>query len=285
MKISFIGLGSMGRLMARRFLHGEHELMVYNRTSSKAAEFKELSAKVGSLDEAVVFGTTLFSMLRDDEASLATWSDERLVKMAKNNGDGIVVECSTLSQATTKILEERFFHHHLRIVFSPVIGSLIPAEKGQLILLPGGDAETIDHVLPLLSLLGSKIFRFNSGQDSAAVKLAVNYFFAAQTDALMEAVKMIAGNSSVEHESILDLLRELPIVSPPMAGLLNLVKTQNFSPQFPVSLVLKDLSYAAKFDLSHHSRHVLEATRTQFLKGVEQGLGEENIHAIWKINS
>src|SRR5215469_3879849 len=97
MRVSLLGLGTMGRGMARNLLKAGFPLTVYNRTRSKA----ELLAK----DGAVVAGTpgaaartadVVLAMLADDAASRAAWLDPEGALAAMQPG-GVVIECSTLS--------------------------------------------------------------------------------------------------------------------------------------------------------------------------------------------
>src|SRR5215471_4445457 len=69
MKVGFIGLGRMGRAMARRLLDGGHELAVYNRTPDKVRELGDAGTSIaGSMAEAAGFGDAVFTMLADDAA-------------------------------------------------------------------------------------------------------------------------------------------------------------------------------------------------------------------------
>src|SRR4051794_9562728 len=69
MRVSFIGLGSMGLPMARNLVDAGHELVVYNRTRSRADELGRKGARVaGSPREAVQGADLLITMLADDAA-------------------------------------------------------------------------------------------------------------------------------------------------------------------------------------------------------------------------
>ena len=69
MKVGFIGLGRMGQAIATRILGGGHDLVVYNRTRSKAAELEKAGAKVAAtIAEATTGRDVVFTMLTDDAA-------------------------------------------------------------------------------------------------------------------------------------------------------------------------------------------------------------------------
>ncbi len=69
MKLGFIGLGHMGSGMARNLIKAGHTLTVYNRTRSRAEEFRGLGAKVaGSPGEAAAVAEAVITMLADDSA-------------------------------------------------------------------------------------------------------------------------------------------------------------------------------------------------------------------------
>src|SRR5271154_1716872 len=71
MKVGFIGLGRMGRAMARRLIDGGHEVGVYNRTADKIKPLTDAGAKaVDSIKAAGTFGDAVFTMVSDDAAAL-----------------------------------------------------------------------------------------------------------------------------------------------------------------------------------------------------------------------
>ena len=69
MKIGFIGLGNMGSAMARNLINAGHDLIVYNRTKSRAEELQRLGAKLADTPAAATAGVeALITMLADDRA-------------------------------------------------------------------------------------------------------------------------------------------------------------------------------------------------------------------------
>ena len=96
--VAFIGLGNMGLGMAKRLLAAGHDLRVYNRTASKAAELERAGAKLCRAPrEACADATAVFTMTADDISSRAVWLGSEGILAAKLAPRAFAIECSTLS--------------------------------------------------------------------------------------------------------------------------------------------------------------------------------------------
>jgi 3-hydroxyisobutyrate dehydrogenase-like beta-hydroxyacid dehydrogenase len=105
MKVGFIGLGNMGRAMARNLIKAGHEVTVYNRTRSRAEEMAaEGAAVASSVAEACVTGVVM-TMLADDSAIEETTFGKARILDALPEG-GVHVSCSTISIDLTRRLVE-----------------------------------------------------------------------------------------------------------------------------------------------------------------------------------
>jgi 3-hydroxyisobutyrate dehydrogenase len=242
-KVSVIGLGAMGSRMARRLLKAGHEVVVYNRAKESANALESEGARIASSPrEAAEQSDLVISMVADDQASQSVWLDLETGAVKGLRHGSIAIESSTLTTAWVSALANAVSRQGARFLDAPAVGSRPQAEAGQLIYLVGGEAETIDKVSDILSVMGSLIHHAGPVGSGAAMKLAVNALFGIQVAALSEVLGCL-GKLNFEESKAIDLLASMPIISPALKRIIGLIAARDFAPNFPIRLVEKDLGY------------------------------------------
>ena len=186
MKVGFIGLGNMGQAISGRILDGGFDLIVYNRTRSKAEELEKKGAQVAdSIADACAGRDVVFTMLSDDTA-LNTVADGGLLETLPKGA--IHVPMGTHSVTGLLELKERHDAAGHRFVAAPVLGRPDAAAAGQLGIVPGGDQEAIAELEGLWQAIGRRTFDAGSNPaGAAAVKLANNMVLGCAVEAMAEA--------------------------------------------------------------------------------------------------
>src|SRR5690606_6937069 len=129
MKVGFIGLGRMGQAIAGRIVGGEHDLVIYNRTRSKAADLGQRGAKVaGSIAEAAAGRDVVFTMLTDDHALREVVAAGLLESLPSG---AIHVPMGTHSVAAIAELETTHAEADRVLVAAPALGRPAAAGAGQ----------------------------------------------------------------------------------------------------------------------------------------------------------
>lgn len=184
--IGFVGLGTMGSAMARRLIDAGHDLRVWNRSPGAASPLVDAGATlVATPGEALATGLSI-SMLADDEAAEGVL-DASTVAQAR----GIHINTASISPAAADRLEALFGSTGVAYVAAPVLGRPSVAAAGRLNVLAAGPAATVDAVLPLLEVIGSRVWRLGERPRTAnAVKVAVNYNIIHAIQALGESIAM-----------------------------------------------------------------------------------------------
>lgn len=272
-RITFLGLGAMGRRMAAR-LAPHHELVVWNRSEGPVVPG---AVRAPTPAAAVREAEVVFCMVTDDEASHAVWLGGEGALAAMPPG-ALAVESSTVSPAHARRLGERAAARGLRFVDGPVAGSTPQAEAGALAFLLGGAAEDVQAVEPILS--GLSAVRIHAGPvgAGATLKLMVNALFAVQVVAMGE-VLALGEACGLPAARSLELLAPLPVTSKAAAGAGALIVADDHAPRFPVSLVEKDLRYAVEAGAGD----VVEAARHRFAALAAFGLGAANLTVTGRI--
>src|SRR5690349_16807631 len=100
MKVGIVGLGSMGAAMARRLEDSEHELRVWNRSTTRSEEFAERGIEVSPSPRALLEWADVCVTILADGAALATVADDLFASPL--DGDGTTwVEMSTIDPASS----------------------------------------------------------------------------------------------------------------------------------------------------------------------------------------
>lgn len=186
MKVGFIGLGNMGQAIAGRIIDAEYDLIVYNRTRSKADELEKKGAKVaGSIAEACEGRDVVFTMLSDDKALDQVVEGGLLASLPKG---AIHVPMGTHSVTALLALKEKHDAAGHEFVAAPVLGRPDAAAAGQMGIVPAGSQAAIAKLEPLWAVMGRRTFDAGSNPaGAAAVKLANNMVLGCAIEAMAEA--------------------------------------------------------------------------------------------------
>jgi 3-hydroxyisobutyrate dehydrogenase-like beta-hydroxyacid dehydrogenase len=208
LKASFIGLGKMGQAMADRILAAGHQLVVYNRTASKAAGVVERGATLAaSIGEAARFSTIVITMLENDSAlSAVAYGDGGLIGTMP--AGAIHVAMGTHSLTVIKELTEAHGEAGQVLVSAPVLGRPPAAAAGQLGIIAGGSADAVTRCQPLFAAMGRRTFDGGSTPvGAAAVKIANNFVLAAAIEAMGEGFAL-AEKCGVAGAAFLEVLTD-----------------------------------------------------------------------------
>lgn len=242
-RVAFLGLGIMGSGMASRLLAAGYPLTVYNRSASKTRPLADTGATVaGTPREAAASADIVFTMVADDDASRAMWegSDGALAGVRRG---ALLVECSTVTTGRIADLADAAERAGCTLVDAPVTGSKPQAAAGELTFLVGASGEALDRLRPLLAVMGKTIHHLGPTGSGALVKLINNFLCGVQAASLAEAVSMIE-RSSLDRTVALGAILGGSPGSPVMRTLAARMTAPDFTPNFYLHLLAKDMRYA-----------------------------------------
>lgn len=283
-RITFLGLGAMGQRMVRRLLAAGHDVTVWNRTASTAAPLLEAGARWAPTPRAAAEGAeVVWAMVFDDDASRLVWlhpTDGAALSLKEGM---TAIESSTLTPAWVRTLAIEVASLGAAFLDAPVAGSRPQAEAGQLIFMVGGDAKTLERVRPLMGALGGAVHAIGPVGSGALLKLSVNSLFAVQVAALAEQLNLLR-RAGVDPRRALDALRTMPVTSAAAAGAGALMLAEDYSPQAPVDLIVKDLGYALDTgEAAGAPMPVTAVAHTRYRAAQLAGSGAENIVAVARL--
>ncbi len=157
MKVAFLGMGTMGRFMARNVMNAGFALTVYNRTHQRCDELcAQGAAKAMTPRDAAEGAEVIITCVSDTPDVVEVLTGENGVIRSAAAGS-VVVDMSTISPAVTRELAAQLAENGVKMVDAPVSGGSEGADKGTLSVMVGGEAADVERVMPVLGAMGKNI--------------------------------------------------------------------------------------------------------------------------------
>ena len=275
-RLAILGLGTMGAGVASRLVAAGSDVSVWNRTSSVAKAFADSSGARAADDiaSAVDGAEMVLSFLTDDVASAVVWGQALAVCPA----GAIVVECSTISPERAAEFVDQATGLGFSAAVALMVGSKPQAENGMLTFLTGGEETATAEVASVLSPACGGVRHVGSPQAAAILKLAINTLLAAQLASLAELKQV---TESLGMPELLTSVTDLPVFSPIAGALLARMRAGDFTPNFSVDLIEKDLGYMAQVAIDASvDPQVIQAVQAKFTRASHDGLGDKDFSVI-----
>jgi len=283
MRIAFLGLGSMGRPMAVNLAASEHELVVWNRTRSKA-ESVEGAAVADSPAGAAADADVVITMLSNDDAvrAVVLGADGALEGM---NGGAVHVSMSTISTALSRELASAHGARGQRYVAAPVFGRPDAAANAALWVVAAGAGDALDACRPALDLLGQGVIVVGEEPAQAnVVKLAGNFMLASAIEAMAEAYALVRAHgidTKQFHETMASGLFRSPIYENYGA----MIQEGRYEPAgFLLEHGLKDVRFALRTgDEAQVPMPLASVLRDRLLSGAARGWAGSDWAALGRV--
>lgn len=278
--VAILGLGTMGSGMAVNLLKAGFSLSVYNRTVAKAQALIDRGALLAQTPaEAAKGASVVISMLADDLASREVWLGKEGALEAVDEG-ATLIESSTVSPAWIAELSVLAEKRGAYLLDAPVTGSRVQAEAGQLSFLVGGSHAALQGATPVLEVMSKEIVHLGRVGSGAKMKLINNFMCGVQIASLAEGLTWIE-RSGLDREKALSVLKSGAPGSPLLGAISARMVNRNYTVNFLLSLMTKDLLYAqneaASFDVDLKTA---EAARGLFEAAIAEGYGDEDMSSV-----
>jgi 3-hydroxyisobutyrate dehydrogenase-like beta-hydroxyacid dehydrogenase len=289
MKVGFIGLGNMGRAMAKNLLRAGHNLVVFNRTRNRAEALQsEGNLQIAdSPADAAKDAEVLITMLADDHAveDIILKGDKAAINSIKKNA--IHVSMSTISVACSRRLKDAHEKAGQRYVAAPVFGRPEAAEAAKLSIIAAGPNNAILECKPLLEAMGQKLFVIGDEQPNAnLIKIGGNFMIASMLEALGESFALVR-KSGIAPAKFLEVINASLFNSMIYTNYGTLIAEERFEPPgFKLKLGLKDsrLTLAAADDFEV-PMPLASLVHDDFLTAAARGSGDRDWAAIAQVSA
>lgn len=280
--VAVLGLGIMGGGMANRLLSMGYSVSVYNRSRQKAAGLGDAGAFVANTPaDAAARSEVVIAMVADDAASRNVWlADEGALAGAK--AGALLLESSTLSVGWVKELCTEASKKGCEFLDAPVTGTKPHAASGELFFMVGGSAEGFSRARPILSVLGREVLHLGPTGSGALIKLINNFVCGVEAAAFAEALALVTAGG-LDREKSISVLGNSALASPLIKRMLASMAANDFTPNFPLKLMTKDIGYAIKEaeSVGVPLRTAVPAAEV-FRHALGKGFGEQDFSAVIK---
>ena len=271
----------MGAGMAGRVLTAGFPLAVYNRNPEKTAPFAKAGAFVARTPrDAAARANIIISMLADDNASRAVWLDKDTGALAAAAPGTWLVESSTARVQWIHELAVAAKQRQCELLDAPVTGSKPQAAAGELLFLVGGSAEALAAVRPVLVVMSRDVLHLGPLGSGATLKLVNNFLCGVQAASLAEAMALLNASGLDKEKSIAVLTAGAP-GSPLLKILTTRAAANDFTPNFALRLMAKDLTYAREEGARRGiAMNTATPAITDFEKAIAAGYGDKDFSAV-----
>ena len=206
MKIGYIGLGIMGKPMARNIMKAGYPVIVHNRSRQSVRELVgEGAIEAHSPGEVASQVDVVFTNLPDSpDVELVALGDEGILSGAH---EGLIyVDNSTIKPATARSVGERLAREGVVMLDAPVSGGDVGAVEGTLTIMVGGPQDALERIHPVLEAIGTTITHVGALGDGQIAKAANQIMVAAQMVAMGELL-ILAQKSGADPEKVVQAIR------------------------------------------------------------------------------
>jgi 3-hydroxyisobutyrate dehydrogenase len=238
-KLGFVGIGYMGRPIARRLLESGFRLAAFDRDHNKAEELMRYGGTAAqSIAELAGSCSVVLSCLPSDEAVLDIYRGPDGV-FANAVSGSLVIDLSTVYPETSQELSRLGTERGVEVLDVTISGSTPAAENGLLTLFGGGDKQCFDAAESIFRVIAKKYFYVGRSGSGATMKLVVNTLLGIGMQAIAEAVAL-GEKAGLDRIRLLSVLSQTAVVAPAHVGKLEKAMKSDYSPQFPIRLMNKD---------------------------------------------
>jgi len=281
-RVGFIGLGIMGRGMARNILKAGFPLRVWNRTASRMDELAAEGAGPASSPGDLAFHSDIIITCVSDtpDVEQVLLGEGGVIHGARPGS--LVIDMSTISPRATQRIAAHLAERHIHMLDAPVSGGSEGAARGTLSIMVGGDVTQFERALPVFQAMGTTITHLGPIGAGQTTKLVNQILVVGHALAMSEALLFAQAGG-------VDLRKALEAVSGGAAGSWMLsnrgpqILVRDWRPGFTIDLQQKDL----RLVLQEADRLGVPLPGTALIHQLyrtlqARGLGHEGNHALIK---
>lgn len=276
-KVGFIGLGIMGKPMAKNLLKAGYDLAVYDMMADAVQELGNAGAsKAASIAEVAQNADVIVTMLPNSpHVKDVVLGAGGILEHAKSGT--IIVDMSSISPIASQEIATECDKKGVILLDAPVSGGEPKAVEGTLAIMVGGDEAAFKKVEDMLLKMGASAVLVGGVGSGNVTKLANQIIVALNIAAMSEAM-VLATKSGVNPEKVYNAIRGGLAGSTVLDAKMPMVLNGNFNPGFRIELHIKDLQNALDCAHSVNSPIPLTAEVMEIMQGLKVAGMEKNDH-------
>lgn len=278
-KLAVLGLGTMGRAMASSALRNGISTVVWNREPAVATLMADRGAEVApSAADAVKGVDVVITMVTDTEAVTSIAVDLGVLEALPPGA--VWAQMSTIGVEGTATVGSIVEKERADVLFldAPVSGSKVPAEQGKLVIFASGSEQARPIVQPVFDAIGQRTVWLGPIGAGSRMKLVNNTLLAFSAEGVANSLAL-ALRLGLDVRSVVEAFEGGPLISPWTAGKMARIARNDYSPEFPLALALKDVHLALE-EADPERFAVLASLAREWDQLVDQGLGSEDVIVV-----
>jgi 2-hydroxy-3-oxopropionate reductase len=247
-KIGFVGLGIMGKPMAKNLIKAGYELAVYDIVPERVSELVDAGAKRGRSGKDVAARSEIvITMLPNSPQVMdAVLGPGGILEGAK--AGTILIDMSSIAPRASREIAAKAQGNGVVMLDAPVSGGEPKAIEGKLAIMVGGPADAFEQVKDILGVMGAAVTRVGDIGSGNVTKLANQIIVALNIAGMCEAI-VLAKKAGVDPQKVFQAIRGGLAGSAVLDAKMPLVLKGSFKPGFRIELHIKDLANA--LDTAH----------------------------------
>ncbi len=284
MKAGLIGLGTLGSTLARRLMAEGVELVVWNRTRSKAEALAGEGAQIAESPAAVMDQVKIVILnLFDSDAVDSVITGKGGLIECDCEGGKIILDTTTNHFESVDYFHTILDEYGAAYLEAPVLGSVVPASQGALTVLVSGREDAYQEARPLIEKFGKNIFYLPERGAASRMKVLNNLVLGNLMAVLAEAV-VIAEESGINRNESIDILAAGAGNSMVLNAKRQKLLDEDFSNHFSSAAIYKDLHYVQ--DLARSLKRPLftaSGAKELFAMTFGQGISDDDFSGVFKV--
>ena len=278
--VGFIGLGIMGKPMARNLLKAGFPLVVSSRSIGPVTELvREKALSAGSPSEVAQRSDVIITMLPDSpDVERVILGADGVIQGVKPGS--VVIDMSSINPLVTQEIARRLEENRVEMLDAPVSGGEKGAIEGTLAIMVGGKGQVLENCLEILKTMGKNIVHVGEIGAGGFSKLVNQIIVALNIAAIGEAFTLGA-KAGLDPQVIFRAIRGGLAGSQVLETKAPMILDRNFKPGFKIRLHQKDLNNALATGMDLGVPLPLSSLVQQiFVSLVTEGRGEEDHSAL-----
>jgi len=281
--VGFIGLGVMGKSMARNIMQGGYPMHVYTRTREKAEDLlAEGAVWEGSVAALAAKCDVVFTIVGFPPDVEEVYLGEQGI-LAHMRPGGYAVDMTTSSPKLAVSIAKEAAARNIQALDAPVSGGDIGARDARLSIMVGGLRETFEAVLPLFKLMGTNIVLQGGAGSGQHTKMCNQIIIASNMMGICESLAY-AVKSGLDSQTVLQSIESGAAGSWGLSNLGPRIIQGDYSPGFYVKHFIKDMTIAIESaDAMGLELPGLKLARQLYQKLAAQGGDDDGTQALFKL--
>ena len=279
MKVAFLGLGDIGALMASHLARDPFELVVWNRTASKAQDFaREHKARVADTPAVAVKGAevVITCLPSSVEVEAVLHGDNGMLGSLEKGA--VLVDCTSGDPPTSRSIAAELVARGVGFIDAPVSGGVTAAKAGTLTVMWGGEPPVFERIRAVIEAFGKKIVHAGAVGSGDALKAVNNALLAVHILSAAEGLAVLV-KAGVDPKVALEVINASSGRSNSSENLIpQRVLTRAFPRTFRLALLEKDIGIAAVMAEDLGARTPLISLTAERFHEAREKLGEKADH-------